>query len=150
MSNKEMKPYACMAYRQPKNGFTFFSALLTLSILSICLPFLGYLISAADYNSNYSEISVQQFFHFVQDDFIRSSSAETNGRKLYLQQDFADSTVTLEQYGSTIRRQIDGQGHEIFLREVKEVTFHPLPHGIQVSVITTTGEKHEKSIILYQ
>ncbi|MFC4022800.1 competence type IV pilus minor pilin ComGF [Oceanobacillus longus] len=150
MQSKERKDYVCMGYRHREKGFTFVTLLLMITILSSTLPFLSYLIQFADYEPNYDEISAQQFFHFIRNDVIKSTTIEASGKKLYLNQKYEDVTATIELYGSLIRRQVNGQGHEVYLRDVKDISFTSLPFGIHVSVTMLTGAKHEKTIIHYQ
>ncbi|WP_176330239.1 competence type IV pilus minor pilin ComGF [Oceanobacillus rekensis] len=138
-----------MEYRHREQGFTFITVLLTITILSITLPFLSYIIQAADYESNYEEVSVQQFFQFVRDEVIKSTSLQVKGKKLYLNQKYEHVSAKLELYGSLVRRQINGQGHEIYLREVKDISFTSLPFGVRISVTMLSGDKYEKSIVQY-
>lgn len=149
MQKIERKKYAYMGFKHHEQGFTFITVLLTITILTITLPFLGYMIQAANYESNYEETSVQQFFQFVRDEVIQSTSFQVKDKKLYLNQQYKHVSATLELYGSFVRRQVNGQGHEIYLRDVKDVSFTPLPFGIHISVTMLSGDKYEKSIAHY-
>ena len=149
MQKIERKKYVCMESRHREQGFTFITVLLTITILSITLPFLSYMIQAADSESNYEEASVQQFFQFVRNEVIQSTSFQVKDKKLYLNQKYKHISATLELYGSFVRRQINGQGHEIYLRDVKDVSFTPLPFGFHISVTMLSGDKYEKTIVHY-
>ncbi|MBP2078201.1 competence type IV pilus minor pilin ComGF [Oceanobacillus polygoni] len=144
-----MNSFAFTDYQHPEKGFTFVTVLLMITILSISLPLLGYMIQSVNSKSNYSEISVQQFFQFVRDDIIDATNIQVTTGKLYLIKPHEQITASLELYGSLIRRQVNGKGHEIYLRDVEGITFTPLPYGVQVTVITTSGEKYEKKFAKY-
>ena len=99
--------------------------------------------------STYSEISVQQFFQFVRDDIIDATNIYVTNGKLYLVKPHENKTATLELYGTLVRRQVNGKGHEIYLRDVEGISFTPLPYGVQVTVITTSEERYEKKFAYY-
>lgn len=60
-----------------------------------------------------------------------------------------NQTVTIDKFGTNIRRQVRGTGHEIFLRDIKELTFNPMSYGIRIQVITLEGGVYEKTIRYY-
>ncbi|WP_070120687.1 competence type IV pilus minor pilin ComGF [Bacillus marinisedimentorum] len=53
--------------------------------------------------------------------------------------------VTYEQYGTMIRRRVDGKGHELVLQNITAVRFVEVPNGINVSV-TKAGKTLERRI----
>lgn len=138
-----------MDYKQREKGFTFITVLCSIVILSVSLPLLGYLLQSMNSKSTYSEISVQQFFQFVRDDIIDATNIYVTNRKLYLVKPHENKTATLELYGTLVRRQVNGKGHEIYLRDVEGISFTPLPYGVQVTVITTSEERYEKKFAYY-
>ncbi|WP_379601261.1 competence type IV pilus minor pilin ComGF [Oceanobacillus profundus] len=138
-----------MDYKQHEKGFTFITVLCSIVILSVSLPLLGYLLQSMNSKSTYSEISVQQFFQFVRDDIIDATNIYVTNRKLYLVKPHENKTATLELYGTLVRRQVNGKGHEIYLRDVVGISFTPLPYGVQVTVITTSEERYEKKFAYY-
>lgn len=134
---------------QPNDkGFTFLSALLTITILFITLPFTTYLVKGINFTSNYEELSLQQFYYFLRDDVIKSTELIVEPTKVTLQ-NYDGSLVTIEKYQNLIRRQIDGQGHEIYLRNIQEALFTNTSNGFRVSITSTQGEQYEKTIIFY-
>lgn len=148
MPKKEKKRYAYTDFQTNENGFTFITMFLIIIVLAVSFPLLGYMIQTADYENNYQEISIQQFFQFVRDEVIKSTNTRVTDKKLILEQ-HPNVTATLELYGSLVRRQVNGQGHEVYVRDVKELHFTPLPYGFQVSVTSISGENHEKIILHY-
>lgn len=126
--------------------------LLLLTILTMSLPFLGYLTSSSSYTSNYEEIAIRQFFRFLRDDVIKATTyrVDSNIPSTLILEQYDDKTVKFEQYGSLIRRRVDRRGHEIYLRDIKQVAYTPLPNGIRATVTSLQGEEYEKTIIFYK
>lgn len=130
-------------------GFSFLSMLLMLTIISMTIPLLSILIKTIDYESNYEEISVQQFFHMLQNDIIKTSHIDINQDSLAIYLPNGD-IANIEQYKNVLRRQVNNQGHEIYHRGVEAISFHTLPYGVRVILKTTTGEHYEKELIFYE
>lgn len=148
MLTKKRNPLVSTVLLKNRNGFTFISLLTALSIIAITLPITGALIQASKTFSNYEYISVYQFFLFLRDESIASSHVEIIDNKLIFHQE--DDIATISSYQDVVRRQVNGKGHEIYLRNVKFINFEPLPSGIQVQVTNIEGELFEKTIIHYQ
>lgn len=148
----KMMKYVYTVFQKNEQGFTFFSMLMTMAILFITLPLLAYLLQTVNYSSNYDEISTQQFFSFLQNDVIHASDYTITNDTIELtvqeQGDKEDATfASFEQYGQLIRRQVDGSGHEIYLRDIEDFTVNSLPYGFHVNVLTLKGEHYEKTIV---
>jgi|SRR5690625_3902160 len=149
MLKRNRKRFACMHFLHNDNGHTLLSMLFALAIFSLTIPFLAMLISNTNYTSNYNMSSVQHFFHIIRDDLLHSPTYAIKKNKIYLS-NFQDQEITIEHYGSLIRRQVNGLGHEIYLRQVENVTFKKLPYGLHATVTLNGGETYEKSIIFYE
>ncbi|MFC3039057.1 competence type IV pilus minor pilin ComGF [Virgibacillus xinjiangensis] len=138
-----------MALRKNEDGFTFINLFFALSLLAISLPFVSYLILYPQPKDNLEEISIQQFFRFVRNDLIQSVGFELTTDSMQLE--LPDhSTATIEIYQNSIRRRVDGRGHEIYLRNIKHVEFLELNHGIRITVTSLKGDKYEKTLIFYE
>jgi competence protein ComGF len=70
-----------------------------------------------------------------------ASAITIQGDKLLLQKN--GDTVLFEKYGNTIRRRVNGAGHEIILQNVAAVRFLPLPEGFTVRVQDLGGYEYE-------
>ncbi|GAB3052024.1 hypothetical protein GCM10027286_14120 [Virgibacillus ainsalahensis] len=110
---------------------------------------LGYLIKSSSLPANTDELSIQQFFLFLRNDVINAREYDIEPTVLHLVQNDG-TTAKIEKYGSHIRRQVDGKGHEIYIRDIKEVEFIPHPYGIHAFITSVEGETYEKKIIFYQ
>lgn len=56
--------------------------------------------------------------------------------------------IKYEMYGSNLRRTVNGEGHELILREVKTAAFSPVRQGVRITVQDTFGRPY--SVIIYQ
>lgn len=149
MLKRKSNKSAYMAIRKNENGFTFLSVLAAIVILFMTLPFTAYLLKGVDFTSNYDELSMQQFYYFLRDDVIKSTGFTVEPAKITLKH-YNGTTITIEQYENLIRRQVSGEGHEIYLRNVKKVEFIPSPYGFRVHITSIQGEQFEKTITFYQ
>ncbi|WP_051681519.1 ComGF family competence protein [Virgibacillus alimentarius] len=151
MLKKEMKKYVYMGFWKNERGFTFLSMLFTITVLLITIPLLAYIISSANYSSNHNEIAVHQFFHFLQNDVIHAASCHVSNNtvELVLEEDEEFVIASIEMYKDLIRRQVDGKGHEIYLRDIREFNLKSLPYGFKVTIVDLQGERYEKTISFY-
>ena len=151
MRYREKKNSAFLEYPHREAGFTFISTIFMLFVLSLSLPFLGHLIKAAGYGTNYEELSINQFYQFMRDDFIRATRTNVIGNRLYLGLDEDGGEIAIyEKYGNSIRRQVNGRGHEIYLQNVDDITFTPQQYGVKIKLISKSGAEYDKSIVFYE
>ncbi|HLR41589.1 MAG TPA: ComGF family competence protein [Virgibacillus sp.] len=150
MLKKGKKNYAYMAYRKNEQGFTFFSMLVTITILFTTLPLLGFLLKSVNYSSNYDDVAVHQFFHFLQNDVTDSIGYDVRDDMITLHVPGEEEAIaSIGQYKQLVRRQVDGKGHEIYLRDIKDFTITSLAYGFHVSILSLQGEHYEKTIVFY-
>jgi competence protein ComGF len=137
-----------MERRNKEKGFTFYTLLFILTILIMCIPVQAAILKSLRDHTHYQEISTQQFFFFLQQEVIQASAitVQPTGRiVLNLENDL----ITFEKYGENIRRQVNRQGHEIYLRNVTALHFIEEPDGFRISITDHKGESYEKKIHLY-
>src|SRR5699024_3004794 len=150
MLKKGKKNYAYMAHRKNEQGFTFFSMLVTITIWFTTLPLLGYLLKSVNYSSNYDDVPVQQFFHFLQNDVTNSFDYDVRDDTITLHIPGEEEAIaSIRQYKQLVRRQVDGKGHEIYLQDIKDFTITSLAYGFHVSILSLQGEHYEKTIVFY-
>jgi len=135
-------------------GFTLISMLVALTILVLTLPFVYYALSALQLKQTYTEaLSVQQFFTQLHYDVMSSSSAHIANNQLYIRvtdgNDHTDRIARVSLYNNTIRRQVNGLGHEIYLRQVSDITFEEQTNAIFLTITKESGEVYEKTIYNY-
>jgi competence protein ComGF len=139
-----------MDIRQSEQGFTFLSLLLTATILFMTIPLVTYLVKAADYSSHYQEMSIQQFFYYLRDDVMKATTFAIPSSTVLKLGNSDDITITIEQYKDLVRRRVKVEGHEIYLRDVADISFRKVDYGVRATVTSLQGETYEKTIILYQ
>lgn len=128
-------------------GFTFVEMLLSLSIMLLTIPFVVYFLSNLHVEDE-NHLSVEQFFVFIRNDVISAQNVTVDGNLLYLHLESGE-TAKIEQYNQIIRRQVDGQGHEIYLRDVALFKLKVRNEGVRIFVETVEGETYEKTIDLF-
>lgn len=143
MSKIEVNKSAYTVY-QTERGFTFIEAMIMLMVVSITMPFLLYFIQYIKVES-YDDINVLQLYSFIRDHAIKSETVYVQDNTLYFQLPTGE-TASIEHYNDLVRRQVEGQGHEIYARNIKEFTLQPYDYGIKVIVTTNEGNTYEKVI----
>src|SRR5690625_567316 len=101
------------------------------------------------YNTNYNKMSIQQFYQYLRDNLIEATAFQVSEHSLELLLP-DDNTAIYSMYGRLIRRQVDGRGHEIYVRDVKDITFTPLPYGMVTEVTSLEGDVYEKVLVFYE
>ncbi|HLR01129.1 MAG TPA: competence type IV pilus minor pilin ComGF [Virgibacillus sp.] len=138
-----------MVLKKNESGFTLLSNMLAIVIIGLILPLLaGLYQAAADMPSYTEEISIQQFFQFLRDDLTKTVSCQVKDNKLVMTLS-NDKQTRIEHYDTLIRRQVDGKGHEIYLRDIKSVSFDTLSYGIKTTIISSKGETYVKNLACY-
>lgn len=151
MQKNDMKLFVSTVCQNNEKGFTFLHLLVAISVLTVSLPFLSYLLNAADYHNNYHEISVQQFFLYMRNDVIQSTGYHIRQTPPEIYLNLRDGrTARFEQYDDLIRRQVDGRGHEVYLRDIVEMELSHLDYGFQIKITTLEGETCEKAFVFYE
>ncbi|WP_183030288.1 ComGF family competence protein [Clostridium sp. 1xD42-85] len=142
-----MKNYAFTPYHR-ESGFTLVTTLIAIGILAFSIPFVSYVLrDASTVNSN-THLSVGQFFIFMRNEVMQAQELKIYPNQLKLMMQNGEE-ATFAMYGSLVRRQVDNTGHEIYLRDVKNISFSPLPYGLLITVTTIEGEQYDKEIIFY-
>lgn len=135
-------------------GFTLISMLVAMTILVLTLPFVYYALSALQLKQTNTEaLSVQQFFIQLHYEVMSSSSVYVANNQLYIQfmerNDHTERVARVSLYNNTIRRQVNGLGHEIYLRQVSDITFEEQTNAILLTITKESGEVYEKTIYNY-
>lgn len=117
--------------------------ILTGLLLSLIIPYLKP-------TSNYQSFQVYQFMASVEKEVQSSQSYLIQDNTITLTTLTGD-VVTIKQYQKVIRRQVNGRGHEILLRDVNNFKVHQMNsrHPITLSISTINEEIFNDDIILY-
>lgn len=128
-----------------ENGFTLLSMLLTFSVIIITLPLLVHILKLTFYQNNYDELSLQQFTYFLRDEI--HTAIDINVKQNTLELTFpGNDKITIKKYNNQIIRQVNNKGHDVFAREVSNITFVMLDFGVHVTITSLKGAKYEKTI----
>ncbi|MFD1066240.1 competence type IV pilus minor pilin ComGF [Oceanobacillus locisalsi] len=151
MPNKKQKQNVFTPFWNNQNGFTLISILVAFTILALTLPFVHYALSTLSFKQTYTEaLSVQQFLIHLHDDVIASTSVHVADNQLHVRfldrNDNTEKTATFSQYNRSIRRQVNRQGHEIYLHDVSDVVFEEQTNAIFLTITTESGDVYEKTI----
>lgn len=148
MREEKGRRFVYMATYKHEQGFTLVSMLVMSTIFFMTLPLLIYITKTVTYDSNYDELSIRQFYQFLRDELIQATDYSIHKNQLVLVAPDGDK-ISFMQYNHEILRKVDGKGHDVYLRGVKEIVFKLFPYGIQVQITSLEGKEYEKTIIFY-
>lgn len=144
------------AFSKDERAFTLISMLMGLSFLAMTLPFLIHTLQTVRLDSHYEELSIQQFFTVMRMELLNTKDVTVENGKTKISYEVSQSQTsgtpeiaTIELYNNLVRRQVEGLGHEVYLRNIKTISFERISHGIHVTILGIEGGLYEKSIILY-
>jgi competence protein ComGF len=149
MLEKQLKQFVCTDISKTEQGFSLLSMLIIITILFATLPFLAHISKGTAYSSNYDELSILQFFNFLRDEFMLATDYSITSKQIVFT-DGNGKRISFEKYNQLILRKVDHMGHDIYLRDVKDINFSVLPYGMHVEITSLEGETYEKTIIYYE
>lgn len=132
----------------PSSGFTLVSVLLSLTTLLLVLPFISIVILNTRGMAYENAIDVHHFFIFLRDDIIEAREINIQPNTLTLTL-ITGNRASYSLYGDVIRRRVQHQGHEVYTRNIRNLTFSEMNNRLRVKVTTTKGEQYEQDIQLY-
>lgn len=148
-TRREKSRRASIRQNDHSSGFTIVSALFSLTIILLLIPFLSIVLQFARGFSHEHAIDAYHFFIFLRDDIIEASDVEVNKNSLTLTL-ITGNKATYSLYGNVIRRRIQDQGHEIYIRNIQQLTFTESGDRIRVALITEKGEQYEQELQRYE
>lgn len=119
------------------NGFTMIELLLTIQLTILSLVLLMMIIPYMKPPSSYQTFQVYQFMRALEKEIQTSNNIHIINNTLYLTTLNGD-TVSIAQYQSFIRRQVNGQGHEILLRDVNDFI---VTQAEEIDIVIKTSEE---------
>lgn len=143
------KKYVYTEWRNDERGVTYISLLFGLLVISLFVPIIQILWTHFTVEPLKDDIKIQQFYILLRNEMLQAKSVTHDERVIYLQLE-TDELATISQYKDVIRRQVDGKGHEIYLRNVANFKLIPHNYGVNVQVESSEGNKYEKTIAFYE
>ncbi|MFD2446041.1 competence type IV pilus minor pilin ComGF [Bacillus sp. CGMCC 1.16607] len=117
-------------------GFTLLEAILGLAafcLMAALFPFTMQIINGiTETESRLQKMEWEVFSSQIKKEIRTSDKIQINSNFISLTKDVA--SVTYEQYGTKLRRRVNGAGHEIILQNVKNVSFTQVKNGVFILV----------------
>src|SRR5699024_3839166 len=145
MRKKERKNAVCTEFGRCETGFTLVSSLLRLLIIIITLPMLILMYSKFTVKPYEERLSIQQLFFILQNEVYLAKEV-THGNNL-LRFTVNHDHITFERYGRLLRRRVNDEGHEIYLRNIDSFLLERSSNGIKITITMMTGEAYERILI---
>lgn len=131
-----------------EQGITLVTTLLALVIVAITLPLLSFIINKLTEPKLYDDIKYEQFFHFIWDDVFRAKQVEAKDNTLVFELRTGEK-ATLALYENIIRRQVEFEGYEVYVRDVKSFRTEQTDDHINVKITSMKGDVYAKKIPIY-
>jgi competence protein ComGF len=129
-------------------GFTLLEMLLSFTIFIMIASFIPLFLQLAAFPSEKNKLNLLEWEVFLQQAKIEireASELEVKDGVLYLKNLYGQN-VSYEQYNHSLRRRVDGTGHEILLKNIKSVSFQIVTNGCIV-VVTDLNENEFRAKI---
>ncbi len=139
----------CVGVSRMKNnqlGMTLLEVMLTVTILMAIISVLPLMMNAAVKSSgeDLQHQEAQLFYHLFSKEVREASGFSLVGESIEMMN--ADGTVVLyERYGSSIRRRVNGTGHEIVLQHIKKLIIGVSGRKVKVEVELVNGRREERT-----
>jgi competence protein ComGF len=133
------------------NGFTLIESLIVLMVFSACAASMPLLYEGADriIKAAKAEKNIEWELFIIQlrNEMHMSSNWHLSETKLtYSTTGSNDVIVSISQYRDKIRRQVQGQGHEVLLQNVKTASFSSKGGKVYIHVTFSNGEQEGASM----
>jgi competence protein ComGF len=129
-------------------GFTLLEMLLSFTIFIMIASFIPLFLQLAAFPSEKNKLNLLEWEVFLQQAKIEireASELEVKDGVLYLKNLYGQN-VSYEQYNHSLRRRVDGTGHEILLKNIKSVSFQIVTNGC-IFVVTDLNENEFRAKI---
>ncbi|MBS2770056.1 prepilin-type N-terminal cleavage/methylation domain-containing protein [Anoxybacillus sp. PDR2] len=130
-------------------GFTIIEMLIVLSVVLLIVSFFPILLDIrwlrTEKQPQFNRLEWQVLLQQLKQEVRESRQIASDGEKLYLYKRGGEE-VCLEQYGSFIRRRVNGQGNEIVLQSISSIQYKLEENGVEVVVIANDGKRYSAFI----
>ncbi|HHU19495.1 MAG TPA: prepilin-type N-terminal cleavage/methylation domain-containing protein [Bacilli bacterium] len=148
MSKINSSKYLFILNLQTERGFTIVELLLSLVILAMILLITPIITSNIHHQPQTERFSVQQFFHAATDEIQSNQLSEKDQYRIILTTS-TNEQIVLSKYNDTIRRQVNRTGHEVLLRDVKQLAIEYNDQYLLIKLEMKSEQKYEKVITLF-
>ncbi|MFC4388540.1 competence type IV pilus minor pilin ComGF [Gracilibacillus marinus] len=127
-----------------EHGFTMFELLIALSILSTLLLLTNQLFHTLFTENKNSNYEVLFFYQLIDSEFIEAIHVYTVDNVVYFV-DKQSRTVTYSKYNTSIRKQVNGKGHEVMLQNIEQFDIEALSEDIyKIRIISEENQSYEQ------
>lgn len=145
MPNKKKSKSVSISCRN-EQGYFLIESLLAIALLSVFLIWLGQTYSLWKQEETNNDSLLYQLQHMLTFEAQWSSHMETKNNQLYFHQLNGD-IITISLQNNKIRRQVNDQGHEELIRDIKLFKVEESTKSFNILIETNSGEKIEKKFI---
>jgi competence protein ComGF len=136
------------------NGFTLIESLIVLMVFSACAASMPLLYEGSDRTIQAAKaeknIEWELFIIQLRNEMQMSQNWNLSEAKLaYSAAGSNDVIVSISQYRDKIRRQVQGQGHEVLLQNVKTASFSSKGGKVYIHVTFSNGEQEGASVFSF-
>ncbi|SEB12449.1 competence protein ComGF [Thalassobacillus cyri] len=130
------------------NGYTIAETIISLLLVTLILTLLAPLFQLFSIDNRQQELSIRQFFTFTSDELAFNDIVSVQSTRLELLS-YHGELITIERYGSSVRRQVGGRGHEVLLRDIETIQFTLQNNQLLVVIKSLGGKSFEKRLQTY-
>lgn len=132
------------------DGFTLIETMIALSLLLVIVSFSPLFIKAISppKASGLSLEELESFYTALGTAVREAKKVEVQGEKLMLISESGQS-VSFSIYQNRVRKQINGQGYEIWLFSVKRFTPALFGNSVSITITDTASKVYERAFIRY-
>ncbi|WLR49764.1 competence type IV pilus minor pilin ComGF [Bacillus tianshenii] len=141
-----------MGKRNNEYGFTFIESMLSLYIFILIVSLLPLLFQTISFNKVSESLFVIEsniFFEQVEAEVRGTVSISKMANTLYLEQLNGDVAL-YELKGTNLRRRLNWLGHEVLMKNVKDIDYHFSGQQLELSVEGTNGQIRKHIIFLFR
>ncbi|UOK57017.1 ComGF family competence protein [Bacillus sp. CMF21] len=130
-------------------GFTFLNMMYSLSIVLIIVSssaiLIPYIYGISDRKNDLNLLEWEVFLQQTVIEMREGTNLSVEPQRISFTSK-SGRIIEYEKYGYLIRRQVDGTGHIICLRNVKNIKFEPIAGGASLTVTSMTDNEYRSSL----
>ncbi|MFC7320870.1 ComGF family competence protein [Halobacillus campisalis] len=138
------KRYVC-THHVSDSGFTLAETIISATLITILLIFTMPLLKLLESPSYSQELSVLQFFTFIEEEINTAISVRVINENLHIV-DSNQREISISKYGRDVRRRVDYQGHELLINDIDDFSVEIENNILNVSITDKNGEGYNKRV----
>lgn len=134
--------------KMTQKGFTLIEVILSLFFFLIIVAFIPLIIQFIPESGTVETVAekeVRIFFNQLAMEVREASSISISGTTLVLIKPNGQ-LITIEKYGNHLRRRVNQQGHDLFLRNIAQVRYEYATNGVIVVIMNHLGTEYRRRL----